>query len=160
MMSKKTLYIDGDGCNQNTRELAERLGQRGVRVVIVANRDIPCTQEGTELVKCTSEIDAADSYITSHCRDGDLVITRDLSLSAILLKKLPQYINVISDNGEVYTADIIDTRIIRAEHSKERRIFDSTSTPANTHKKKKDRATRQSKNSVADYLEKWRLGLL
>ena len=164
-MSSKTLYIDGDGCNQYTRTLAERLGKRGVHVVIIANRHIMCMEE-TEMVVCPEGDNVADKYIAQHCENGDLVITRDLDLVSILLKQSAGNIYTISDNGELYSIDMIEARQVRAEQSKMRRQIDRTlyeekhQTKNQNRKKTPQQKTNSKNNGVADYLEKWRLELL
>lgn len=121
LKNTQTLFIDGDGCNIQTRQLAERLSERGVNVTIVANRVISKTRNQTNFVQCDSIRDGADLFITAKVKEGDLVITRDLALAKLLLEKLSGQIDIISDIGEHYTLDIIDARIARALHSKERR---------------------------------------
>ena len=136
-----TVFIDGDGCNAHTRMLAERLSNRNVHVVLVANTLIP-HKEHTSMQICPATADATDNYIIAHAKYGDLVITRDLLLAKALLTK--EYnadaicdiegsvahnskdmahsgIYVISDFGERYTHDIIDARIQRSEYAKQYR---------------------------------------
>lgn len=157
-MNNKTLFIDGDGCNQYTRSLAERLGNRGVRVMIVANRTIGCAEESTTMIVCSSKTNAADEYIIQHCKNGDLVITRDLALVSLLLQQSGGLIHTISDNGELYTIDMIEARQARAKQSQMRR--DVEQLLDNTKHKKHNKKLAQNKNIIADYLERWRLDRL
>ena len=158
--NNKTLYIDGDGCNQYTRLLAERLGKRGVCVVIIANRNIMCMEE-TEMVVCPEGDNMADKYITQHCKNGDLVITRDLDLVSKLLKQSNGAIRTISDNGELYSIDMIEARQMRANQSKLRRQVEYTQKQNKGKNNGQNHSKHNSKNNgVADYLDKWRLDLL
>lgn len=150
-MSTPTLFIDGDGCNTQTRELAERLSEKGIHIVLVANRALPYTNEHTSMIVCGAEDHAADKYILAHARKGDMVISKDMELARALLHAHNDDITVISDNGEKFSSKTIDARIIRGTHARERRsmgIIHTTHTrPAHT---------RIKKARIAHILETWK----
>jgi uncharacterized protein YaiI (UPF0178 family) len=52
--------------------------------------------------------DAADSYIVEHAEAGDVAITADIPLAALLV---PKQVSVIDPRGEEYTAESIGERL-------------------------------------------------
>ncbi len=52
--------------------------------------------------------DVADQYIAEHAEPGDLVVTQDVPLAAILV---PRGISVLDPRGEQHTAETIGERL-------------------------------------------------
>ena len=52
--------------------------------------------------------DVADQYIASHAAAGDLVVTQDIPLAALLV---PNRVAVLDPRGEEHTADTIGERL-------------------------------------------------
>jgi len=83
------LYIDADACPRAVKELIFRTSiKRRVPVVMVANRVIetPRTRWITSVVVDAGP-DQADAYIVEKAVPGDLVITGDIPLAALVLAK-------------------------------------------------------------------------
>lgn len=161
-----TLFIDGDGCNAKVRILAERLGERNIDVVIVADRYILCTNPNTSMIVCSQCTDSTDNYILAHIENQDAVITKDLQLARLLLQKIECSILVVSDQGEMYTQDIIAARILRSEHSKLRRAtLDLAEKIVSSAKLRGSRVNNKRKkrnnlNEIASIIERWRIKVL
>jgi uncharacterized protein len=52
--------------------------------------------------------DAADQYIATHADAGDLVVTQDVPLAALLV---PKHVAVLDPRGEEHTHDTIGERL-------------------------------------------------
>jgi len=52
--------------------------------------------------------DAADQYIATHAVAGDLVVTQDVPLAALLV---PKHVAVLDPRGEEHTSDTIGERL-------------------------------------------------
>ncbi len=52
--------------------------------------------------------DVADQYIARHAQPGDLVVTQDIPLAAILV---PRQVAVLDPRGEEHTADTVGERL-------------------------------------------------
>lgn len=77
----------------------------GIKVVIVANNYMRTPPgELIEIVTVGSESDAADIWISENCRKNDIVITSDLPLAALCIKKEAR---VLSPKGKVLTEESI-----------------------------------------------------
>ncbi len=63
--------------------------------------------------------DSADMYIVDNCREGDLVITRDIPFASKLVEK---GINVINDRGEEFTKENIGERLSMRNFMLEMRV--------------------------------------
>lgn len=81
-----------------------------IEVVLVANRRLQ-TPPGNPLVSAVSVAggpDVADQHIVTHAGPGDLVVTQDVPLAALLL---PRRIAVLDPRGEEHTAETIGERL-------------------------------------------------
>ena len=86
---------------------AKRLG---IEVVLVANQRLH-TPPGISLVSAVrveGGPDVADRYIATHAGAGDLVVTQDVPLAALLV---PRQITVLDPRGEEHTAETIGERL-------------------------------------------------
>jgi uncharacterized protein YaiI (UPF0178 family) len=100
------VWIDADACPVPVRDIVLRAsGRRSVAVVFVASKlvDVPVT-ELISFVQVPPGPDAADAYIAERAKPGDLAITQDIPLAAILV---PKGVTVITPRGESYNADNI-----------------------------------------------------
>ena len=93
------------------KELVFRSAKRlGIAVVLVANQRLQ-TPAGIPLVtavRVDGGADVADQYIAEHAEAGDLVVTQDVPLAALLV---PKQIAVLDPRGDEHTAETIGERL-------------------------------------------------
>lgn len=100
----QTVVVDADACPRGAMAVLRRLkGEYGFRLVTVAsfNHNI----EGTDHIMVGNGPDEADLAIVNRMSKGDLVVTQDWGLAALVLAKggFP-----VSPKGHIYTGDNID----------------------------------------------------
>ena len=81
-----------------------------VETVLVANQRLQ-TPPGNPLVSAVwveGGADVADQYIAAHARPGDLVVTQDIPLAALLV---PKQVAVLDPRGEEHTTETIGERL-------------------------------------------------
>ena len=81
-----------------------------IETVLVANRRLQ-TPPGNPLVSAVwvdGGADVADQYIATHACAGDLVVTQDVPLAALLV---PKQVAVLDPRGEEHTAETIGERL-------------------------------------------------
>jgi len=81
-----------------------------IETILVANQRL-APPEGNPLVSAVrvdGGADIADQYIAEHAAMGDLVVTQDVPLAAILV---PRRIAVLDPRGEEHTAETIGERL-------------------------------------------------
>lgn len=104
------IWIDADACPRDAKELVFRTSARlGLPVRLVANRSmsVPASPLIT-LVQVRHGSDVADTYIAQHVQAGDLVITADIPLAALVVERGAV---ALDPRGEVHTADTIGERL-------------------------------------------------
>jgi uncharacterized protein len=93
------------------KELVFRSAKRlGIPTVLVANQRLQ-TPPGNPLVSAVwvdGGADVADQYIATHAGAGDLVVTQDVPLAALLV---PKHIAVLDPRGEEHTPETIGERL-------------------------------------------------
>lgn len=101
-----TVWIDADSCPTLVRNYVVKYSTSlKIPVIFVANKDIPITQEGNfQMIVCNQEKDAADNHILENCKEGDLVVTRDIVFAGHLVEK---NITTINDRGTIFTKENI-----------------------------------------------------
>src|SRR6187549_2112932 len=96
---------------RDVKELVFRAAKRlAIETVLVANQRLQ-TPPGNPLVTAVwvdGGADVADQHIADHARPGDLVITQDIPLAALLV---PNGIAVLDPRGTEHTADTIGERL-------------------------------------------------
>lgn len=81
-----------------------------IETVLVANQRLQ-TPPGNPLVSAIwvdGGADVADQYIATHASAGDLVVTQDVPLAALLV---PQGVAVLDPRGQEHTAETIGERL-------------------------------------------------
>jgi uncharacterized protein YaiI (UPF0178 family) len=81
-----------------------------IETVLVANQRLQ-TPPGNPLVsaiRVDGGADVADRYIADHASAGDLVVTQDVPLAALLV---PRQVAVLDPRGEEHTAETIGERL-------------------------------------------------
>jgi uncharacterized protein len=105
------IWIDADAAPRDVKELVFRAAKRlSIETVLVANQRLQ-TPLGNPLVRAVwveGGADVADQYIAAHARSGDLVVTQDVPLAALLV---PQQVAVLDPRGEEHTAETIGERL-------------------------------------------------
>jgi hypothetical protein len=105
------IWMDADAAPRDVKELVFRAAKRlQVETVLVANQRLQAPP-GNPLVSAVwvdGGPDVADGYIAEHARAGDLVVTQDIPLAALLV---PQGIAVLDPRGEEHTDDTIGERL-------------------------------------------------
>ncbi len=98
------IWIDADGCPvvKQTLDLCQR---HQLPVIIVKNHAVKITSDYAQVITVDNTRDAADFYIASHASKGDLVITQDYGLAAMVLGK---NCYVMNQNGLEITSSNVD----------------------------------------------------
>ena len=80
------IFIDGDGCPviSQTVEVAQAFN---LPVTIVKNYHHQLHYPTATIISVGAEKDSADFYIANHVSQGDLVITQDYGLAALILAR-------------------------------------------------------------------------
>jgi uncharacterized protein len=105
------IWIDADAAPRDVKELVFRAAKRlQVETVMVANQRLqaPPGNPMITAVRVDGGADVADRYIVEHASPGDLVVTQDVPLAALLV---PQGIAVIDPRGEEHTSETIGERL-------------------------------------------------
>jgi uncharacterized protein YaiI (UPF0178 family) len=105
------LWIDADAAPGEIKEICFRASERlKLDVVLVANSRIQLPAGYTHLsaVRVDGGPDVADTYIAEHAEGGDVAITADIPLAALLV---PKSVVVIDPRGDEYTAESIGERL-------------------------------------------------
>lgn len=106
-----TLWIDADAAPRDVKEICLRASERlGLATVLVANQRIqlPPGHAHATAVRVDGGPDVADGYIADHAVAGDVAVTADIPLAAILV---PNGVVVLDPRGEEYTPDSIGERL-------------------------------------------------
>ncbi len=106
-----TIWIDADATPREVKEITFRAAKRlGIPTILVANRrlDTPPGNPMISAVRVDGGPDVADQYIVDHAVTGDLVVTQDIPLAAILV---PKGIVTIDPRGEEHTMETIGERL-------------------------------------------------
>lgn len=105
------LWIDADAAPQVVKEICYRTSDRlKIETILVANMRLPLPRGYAHLasVRVDGSADAADRYIAEHAEAGDVAVTQDIPLAALLV---PKGVAVIDPRGEVFTAESIGERL-------------------------------------------------
>ena len=81
-----------------------------IATVLVANQRLraPIGSPHITAVWVDGGADVADRYIADHAEAGDLVVTQDIPLAALLV---PKHIVVLDPRGDEHTAETIGERL-------------------------------------------------
>lgn len=104
------IWVDADACPKPIKEILFRAAERvKVSLVLVANQpmQIPPSRYIRSMV-VASGMDVADATIVELLQPGDLVITADIPLAALVVDKGGHALN---PRGELYDKDNIRERL-------------------------------------------------
>lgn len=105
------LWLDADAAPREVKEVCYRASERlHLETVLVANQRIqlPLGYRWLSAIRVDGGPDVADLYIAEHAIEGDVAVTADIPLAALLV---PKGVVVIDPRGEVYTAESIGERL-------------------------------------------------
>jgi uncharacterized protein len=106
-----TLWIDADAAPREVKEICFRASERlALATVLVANQRIqlPPGYPHLSAVRVDGGPDVADGYIADHAVAGDVAVTADIPLAALLV---PKGVVVLDPRGDEYTTDSIGERL-------------------------------------------------
>jgi uncharacterized protein YaiI (UPF0178 family) len=106
-----TLWIDADAVPRDVKEVCQRASDRlALPTVFVANQRVQLPPGYTHLsaVRVDGGPDVADRYIAEHAVAGDVAVTADIPLAALLV---PMGVTVLDPRGEAYTRESIGERL-------------------------------------------------
>jgi len=124
------IWVDADSCPKAVKEIVYKTSLRlNINIVLVANdyQNIP-RNDLIRLIVVNKGFDAADNHIVAHVEIHDIVITADIPLAALVLKKKAI---ALDPRGKIYTEDNISSLLSMRDFLKEFRDAGSlTSGPA------------------------------
>ncbi|HHY71991.1 MAG TPA: YaiI/YqxD family protein [Bacillus bacterium] len=99
-----TILVDADACPviDLTIKVAK---QFEMQVILICDTSHYMEREGAETITVSKGSDAVDFVLVNRVQEGDIVVTQDYGLAAMVLAKqgFP-----IDQNGRLYTAENID----------------------------------------------------
>ena len=103
-MSRIKILVDGDGCPvvKLTEEIAEKFG---CKLIIFTNYAHQVESNYGQVKKLDIESQSVDMEIINRVEAGDIVVTQDYGLAALVLGKRA---SVINNSGNRYTEKNID----------------------------------------------------
>jgi len=105
------LWIDADATPRDVKEIVFRSAHRlSLDTVLVANQRVPIPpgHPTVSAVRVAGGPDVADRYIAEHAGPGDVAVTADVPLAALLVAKA---VVVIDPRGDEYTAESVGERL-------------------------------------------------
>lgn len=105
------LWLDADAAPRDVKEVCFRASERlKLETVLVANQRLQLPPGYTFLsaVRVDGGPDVADTYIAEHATAGDVAVTADIPLAALLV---PKGVVVIDPRGDEYTTESIGERL-------------------------------------------------
>ncbi|MDB4886821.1 MAG: protein yaiI [Gemmatimonadetes bacterium] len=106
-----SLWIDADAAPRDVKDIVFRAADRlRVPLILVANArmPLPIGHPTATAVRVEGGPDVADRYIAEHATAGDVAITADIPLAALLVAK---QVVTIDPRGTEYTAENIGERL-------------------------------------------------
>jgi uncharacterized protein YaiI (UPF0178 family) len=104
------IWVDADACPVVIKEIIFRAAERRqVRVTLVANKLITVPRSPLiHSIRVSAGFDEADNYIAEQVASGDLVITADIPLAAMVIEKGGHALN---PRGERYSTETIRQKL-------------------------------------------------
>ena len=105
------IWIDADATPREVKEIVFRAARRlGIPTVLVANRPLlaPVGNSFVTSVRVGGGPDVADAHIVAEAVAGDLVVTQDIPLAALLV---PNGVAVLDPRGDEHTTESIGERL-------------------------------------------------
>jgi uncharacterized protein YaiI (UPF0178 family) len=105
------LWIDADAAPREVKDICYRASDRlKLETILVANQrlQLPAGYEHLSAIRVDGGPDVADQYIALHAVAGDVAVTQDIPLAALLV---PKGVVVIDPRGEEHTTESIGERL-------------------------------------------------
>jgi len=105
------IWIDADAAPGDVKDVVYRAAKRlSLETVLVANRklSLPLDNRFVTAVLVSGGPDVADRHIADHAKPGDIAVTADIPLAAILVDK---GVLVLDPRGEQYNAENVHERL-------------------------------------------------
>ena len=105
------LWLDADAAPRAVKEVCYRVSDRlELETILVANLrlQLPVGFQHVSAVRVEGGPDVADLYIAEHAERGDVAVTADIPLAALLV---PKGVVVIDPRGDEYTEESIGERL-------------------------------------------------
>lgn len=105
------LWLDADAAPREVKDVCYRASERlKLETVLVANQrlQLPLGSPLLSAIRVDGGPDVADAYIAEHAVAGDVAVTADILLAALLV---PKGVVVIDPRGEVFTPESIGERL-------------------------------------------------
>jgi uncharacterized protein YaiI (UPF0178 family) len=101
-----SIWVDGDACPKVIKEILFRAAIRTkTPVILVANQMLYTPPSPfIKSIQVASGFDVADAHIVARAQLGDLVITADVPLAALVVEK---GVLALNPRGEMYTSENI-----------------------------------------------------
>ena len=106
-----TLWIDADAAPREVKDICVRACDRlKLTTILVANQrmQLPLGYPHLSAVRVDGGPDVADQYIAEHAVTGDVAVTADIPLAALLV---PKGVVVLDPRGDEYTPESIGERL-------------------------------------------------
>ncbi|MFD1206912.1 MULTISPECIES: YaiI/YqxD family protein [Sporosarcina] len=107
-----TIFVDADGCPV-VNETISIAKQFNLPCKLICDTAHEMHREGAETIIVSKGADAVDFVLVNRVQKGDIVITQDYGLAAMVLAKLA---HPIDQNGRRYTEENID-QLLFARHT-------------------------------------------
>lgn len=118
------IIVDADACPVK-EAIVKIANQHHLSVIMVSSTEHLISTPGTEIVMVDNHSQSADIYIANQCQSGDIVVTQDYGLAAIVMARGASAINLF---GNTYTDDNIDQLLMqRYLNQKARKAREKTS---------------------------------
>lgn len=104
------IWVDADACPGAVRDIVLRAAERlRVPAVFVANKRLTLPRSSfVSSVQVGAGLDVADQHLAANAQAGDLAVTQDIPLAALLVAR---GVVVLDPRGELFTPDNIDERL-------------------------------------------------
>jgi uncharacterized protein YaiI (UPF0178 family) len=105
------LWLDADAAPRDVKDICLRASDRlKIDTILVANQrlQLPAGYTQVSAIRVDGGPDVADRYIVEHATSGDVAVTADIPLAALLV---PKGVVVIDPRGEQYTLETIGERL-------------------------------------------------
>ncbi len=102
------IYVDADACPviRQTEEIAEKYN---IKTVLISDTNHILVSEYSKIITVDKGADSADFIIVNRCSKGDIVITQDYGVAAMVLAKGGYPIH---QSGKWYTNKNIDSMLM------------------------------------------------
>lgn len=139
------ILIDADACPV-VRIVEQQAKQRGIPLVLFCDTNHVIQSDYAQVRAIGAGADAVDFALTAACKAGDVVITQDYGLAAMILSKGAYGLH---QSGMRYTDDNIDGLLMDRHLAKKARMA-----KAKNHLKGPARRTKEDDKRFAAALEK------